>query len=392
MRNKFLKMTFMALCLSTSSALHAMNPEDEVASCSSAISPYVGEYEIRRNDPYEQSSGSVTIRQDGDSLILENFSLIPGSYYHDHVEEECKVPFEMKQENPDFDTDSNRIAHFILALPNKRLQLKYLFSDEERVQYLGETNFGEFRRMLRDIEDETFDTWVPSRIWVRFQREKYSYSGEIFTLTVESPYTFAAASCLQPFRLFKVESAEHERLLRPWPAPAAEREEDRTSVLSSPNLAGSSSQIEPEVIRPSVKLNPGSFDLVRDDIKGRGLMTPFSFNSPEEGSFKVSGEGTLFYQVLSKPLMDSFVGQKLLLEAEIKSETAGGYLQYFNGIDRIMSYPYSGENGWQKLQLEFTVKDGSRCHIIYPLVMPPQTPGSDIPVVEIRNINLNFAS
>ncbi|MBX9786690.1 MAG: hypothetical protein K2Y08_05070 [Alphaproteobacteria bacterium] len=172
------------------------------------------------------------------------------------------------------------------------------------------------------------------------------------------------------------------------------KEMDEISLFARSILipVGSSSQIEPEVIRPSVKLNPGSFDLVRDDIKGRGLMTPFSFNSPEEGSFKVSGEGTLFYQVLSKPLMDSFVGQKLLLEAEIKSETAGGYLQYFNGIDRIMSYPYSGENGWQKLQLEFTVKDGSRCHIIYPLVMPPKTPGSDIPVVEIRNINLNFVS
>ncbi|MBX9786435.1 MAG: hypothetical protein K2Y08_03750, partial [Alphaproteobacteria bacterium] len=87
--------------------------------------------------------------------------------------------------------------------------------------------------------------------------------------------------------------------------PGAVIEEDRASVPSSSNLAGSSSQIEPEV-RPSVKLNPASFAIVRDDIKGRGLMTPFSFNSPQEGSFKVSGEGTLFYQVLSKPLMDSF--------------------------------------------------------------------------------------
>ncbi|MBX9786670.1 MAG: hypothetical protein K2Y08_04970 [Alphaproteobacteria bacterium] len=164
-----------------------------------------------------------------------------------------------------------------------------------------------------------------------------------------------------------------------------------SSSMASMPVVGSSTDVS-AVNRPSVKLNPGSFDLVRDDIKGRGLMTPFSFNSPEEGSFKVSGEGTLFYQVLSKPLMDSFVGQKLMLEAEIKSETAGGYLQYFNGNERVMSDPYLGENGWQKLQLEFTVKDGSRCHIVYPLVMPPKTPGSDIPVVKIRNINLYTAS
>ncbi|MBX9786588.1 MAG: hypothetical protein K2Y08_04555, partial [Alphaproteobacteria bacterium] len=107
-----------------------------------------------------------------------------------------------------------------------------------------------------------------------------------------------------------------------------------------------------------------------------------------EGLFEVTGEGTLFYQLLPKPLMDTYLGQKFLLEAEIKSETPGGYLQYFNGNERVMSNPYPGGNGWQKLQLEFTVKDGSRCHIIYPLVMPPKEPGAKVPVAEVRNINL----
>ncbi|MBX9786668.1 MAG: hypothetical protein K2Y08_04960 [Alphaproteobacteria bacterium] len=153
-----------------------------------------------------------------------------------------------------------------------------------------------------------------------------------------------------------------------------------------------SPKVKPEVIRPSVKLNPVSFAIVRDDIKGRGLTTPFSFKSPQEGSFEVTGEGTLFYQLLPKPLMDTLVGQRFLLEAEIKTETPGGYLQYFNGNERVMSDPYPGGNSWRKLQLKFIVKDGSRYHIVYPLVMPPQAPGSKIPVVEIRNINLNFAS
>ncbi len=154
----------------------------------------------------------------------------------------------------------------------------------------------------------------------------------------------------------------------------------------------SSFEVEPGVkaqqIHPSVTLNPTSFAVVRDDIKGHGLTTPFSFKTTQKGSFEVTGEGILFYQLLPKSIMDTQVGQEFLLEAEIKSETPGGYLQYFNGNERTMSAPYSGGNQWQKLQLEFTVKSGSRYHLVYPLVMPPKTSGSAIPVIEIRNINL----
>ncbi|MBY0273066.1 MAG: hypothetical protein K2X02_06660 [Alphaproteobacteria bacterium] len=294
MRDKFLKMTFMALCLSTSSALYAMNPadeledcsfaasypvnpEDEIASSSSATSPYVGEYEIRRNDPNEQPSGSVTLRQVGDFLVLENFSLIAGSYYHDHVVE---VASEQEEKNPNFtspfNTDARRIADFVLsALPTEVLQLKCVRSDEKDVQYLGETRFGKLHEIWANIEDKT------PRIWVRFQREKGSYFGEMFTLTVETPYTVCEASPIEQFRLFKVGSAEHERLLTPWFVAA-------TSASDTKPVIGSSSSNSAPVVT-ALELDTPEFHMGKSSL----VTTFFSFSgfSAFEGSHRWT-EGT----------------------------------------------------------------------------------------------------
>ncbi|MBX9621084.1 MAG: hypothetical protein K2X28_03500 [Alphaproteobacteria bacterium] len=197
MRNKFLKMAFMALCLSTSSALHAMN-EEEAASCSSATTPYAGKYEIRRNDPSEKLSGSVAIRQDGDHLVLENFSLIPGSYYYNRMEEVIRDT----NESSPFERENRQIANFVLsAFPTEVIQLKFLGNPEGSMQYGAELPFGGAER---------------APMHVRFRTEKSSFFGEMFTLSVESPYGIGmpAASPIEQFRLFKIGSAEHDSLSR----------------------------------------------------------------------------------------------------------------------------------------------------------------------------------
>ncbi|MBX9786669.1 MAG: hypothetical protein K2Y08_04965 [Alphaproteobacteria bacterium] len=192
--------------------------------------------------------------------------------------------------------------------------------------------------------------------------------------------------------LFSVDKAwgKNDKNLR-----SAQLKTRASSSTDSTSLVGSSSETKSGTQQPQVQiltLASPSFAIVRDDIKGAGLTTPFSVKPTPKGSFKVTGEGILFYQLLSKSLMDTHVGQKFLLKAEVKSATPGGYLQYFDGNERVMSKPYPGGNQWKKLQLEFTVKNDSPSHIVYPLVMPPQKPGSKVPVVEIRNISLDFAS
>jgi hypothetical protein len=205
MRNKFLKMTFMALCLSTSSVLHAMNDEDGTCS-TSAITSCVGKYEIRRNDSHEQPSGSVAIRQEGDHLVLENFSLIPGSFYHNRMQE---IASESEVESPNFtspfNAENRQIANFVLsAFPTEVIQLKFLGNPEGSMQYGAEVPFGGTERAF---------------MHVRFRTGKDSHFGEMFHLSVESPYGLGTrggtvfSAPVEQFRLFKVGSAEHTALL-----------------------------------------------------------------------------------------------------------------------------------------------------------------------------------
>ena len=197
-------MTFMALCLSTSSALHAMNNEDAMEK-EIAITSYAGKYEIRNNDPSKQPSGSVTIRHDGDHFVLENFSLTGGHY----LERMQEIASELEEGNPNFTSSFNaenrQIANFVLsALPAEVIQLKFLGNPEGSTQYGAEVLFGD--------EDR-------APMHVRFRTEKDSYFGEIFHLSVESPYGLGTrggtvfSSPIEQFRLFKVGSAEHMALL-----------------------------------------------------------------------------------------------------------------------------------------------------------------------------------
>jgi len=190
----------MALCLSTSSSVHA-GPDEDGAACSGGHvhAAFEGEYDIRRtNDPYEQTSGSVTIRQEGDHLVLENFSLISGSYYHNRMGE---VIGDTNEDSPS-ETETHQIANFVLsALPTKVIQLKYLGNPAGIIQYGSEVPFGEEGR---------------APMHVRFRTEKDSCFGKMFHLSVESPYGTGKPEVapVEQFRLFKVGSAEHDSLLR----------------------------------------------------------------------------------------------------------------------------------------------------------------------------------
>ena len=79
MRNKFLKMTFMALCLSTSSVVHAVYEDGDEETVHAPIL-FSGEYEIGGAGFLEAEYGSVTIHQfDNSKLALEvNLNDSPG--------------------------------------------------------------------------------------------------------------------------------------------------------------------------------------------------------------------------------------------------------------------------------------------------------------------------
>ena len=66
MKNKFLKMTFMALCLSTSSVVHGMNEEgdEETIHAPVLFSGFSGEYEV---GGFPESNGSIIIYQNSEN-------------------------------------------------------------------------------------------------------------------------------------------------------------------------------------------------------------------------------------------------------------------------------------------------------------------------------------
>lgn len=85
MKNKFLKMTFMALCLSTSSALHAMHEEGDEQSIHTPVL-LNGEYEISKARGLPKY-GDITIHQFENSRLALQIKLSPEAPYHEDDEE-----------------------------------------------------------------------------------------------------------------------------------------------------------------------------------------------------------------------------------------------------------------------------------------------------------------
>jgi hypothetical protein len=76
MKNKFLKMTFMALCLSTSSIVHAMHEEgDEKTAHTPVPVLFSGEYKIDGEQFLEPEYGSVTVHQFNKSILALQVNL-----------------------------------------------------------------------------------------------------------------------------------------------------------------------------------------------------------------------------------------------------------------------------------------------------------------------------
>lgn len=190
MRNKFLKITFVALCLSISSIVNAMNQDDQ-ENCSEERR-LGGKYWIMQYDTTAPASGSVIIRQESrGSLTLEDFTLT-GGYYLEHIQE---IASESEEGNPNFtspvNTENRRIANFILSKMPKKLQLNGLEDSDTESQYGG--------RAMYDEEE----------VHVYFRRERNSIFGEMIEILVESPLSICSVVPVK-FNLVKEGSAFHE--------------------------------------------------------------------------------------------------------------------------------------------------------------------------------------
>jgi hypothetical protein len=86
MKNKFLKMTLMALCLSASSVVHAMHEEGDEQSIHTPVL-FSGEYEISKARGLPKY-GDITIHQFENSRLALQVKLSPETPYSEEEEED----------------------------------------------------------------------------------------------------------------------------------------------------------------------------------------------------------------------------------------------------------------------------------------------------------------
>ncbi len=179
----------MALCLSISSIVNAMNPDDQ-ENCSEERR-LGGKYWIMQYDTTTPVSGSANIRQESrDRLVLEDFTLT-GGYYLEHMQE---IASESEEGNPNFtssfNTENRRIANFVLSKMPKELRLNVLEDSDTESQYGG-----------RAVYEE--------EVHVYFRRKRDSIFGEMIEILVESPLSICSEVRVK-FNLVKEGSAYHE--------------------------------------------------------------------------------------------------------------------------------------------------------------------------------------
>jgi hypothetical protein len=184
-------------------------------------------------------------------------------------------------------------------------------------------------------------------------------------------------------------------------------------VVSSPSLEPSSSHpkrvsslssIEEEVLphqkdvplpfNPSFKTTspgavPQGYLFVEDPAQKGRTWGPSGIIQEEEGQVKLTGDGYVFYYKLTKDDIIKFAGQELIFSADVKSNTPGAYLQYwdFPNPDKTQSAPYGGGGDWETLKFKFKVDPSKQQYFLYPAILP-SVKGSTPPVVEIKNVRL----
>lgn len=185
MKHQFLKVTFMALCLSASSFVYAMDPEDNA-----------GKYFIKQNSVSQPSSGSITIQHgDENDLILEEFKITGGHY----LKVLNRTNAGLEADLSPFGIRHRQLVNFILSGTLRDVELKPITDDDKESQYGGSVEY------------------EGQNIFVNFRKNKnspagwYTYTIALHTLIHETPEPGSfSVSPIETFMLVKEGGAQHD--------------------------------------------------------------------------------------------------------------------------------------------------------------------------------------
>jgi hypothetical protein len=136
------------------------------------------------------------------------------------------------------------------------------------------------------------------------------------------------------------------------------------------------------------KTIPQGYRLDPDPAQTRGTKGALSVAPRGEGHVALTGDGYVFYYKLLKTEVDLFTGQKVSFEVDMRSDTPGAYIQYWDypNPHKTQSAPYDGSGEWRTLKLDFTINSQQTMFFLYPAIMPGVKEGSPPPVVEVKNV------
>ncbi|MBY0500493.1 MAG: hypothetical protein K2P93_00635 [Alphaproteobacteria bacterium] len=154
------------------------------------------------------------------------------------------------------------------------------------------------------------------------------------------------------------------------------KKEDLPLTFNSTFLASSATTI------------PQGYTLTNDPAQKRGTKVPLSVVPKGEGHIALTGDGYVFYYQLLKDDVGLFADQKVSFEVDMRSDTPGAYIQYWDYPNpyKTQSTPYDGSGEWRTLKLDFIINSRQTMFFLYPAIMPGVKEGSPPPVVEVKDV------
>ncbi|MBY0501121.1 MAG: hypothetical protein K2P93_03870 [Alphaproteobacteria bacterium] len=139
----------------------------------------------------------------------------------------------------------------------------------------------------------------------------------------------------------------------------------------------------------SSEVIPQGYQFVVDPSQIRRNWGTVSILHDEGGQVKLTGDGYVFYYKLTKEEIVKFHDQELIFSADIKSNTPGAYMQYWDypNPDKTQSSPNKGKGEWETLKLKFKVDASRQQFLLYPAILPA-VEGTEAPEVEVKNVRL----
>jgi ribonucleotide reductase alpha subunit len=126
-----------------------------------------------------------------------------------------------------------------------------------------------------------------------------------------------------------------------------------------------------------------------DTSKSRAQNRQLSFESIQgDYAGKIQGDSYNYLFSATREAMEPFKGRTLTFTVDLKTQTPGAYIEYWDGGKEMKSAPHTGSGEWETLKVEFIVNtQNARWFAFYPAILSAIENGVN-PLVEFKNVSV----